>query len=224
LFFGSLVSLFAQTSEVYVREKTGTVELLLPGSRNWRPALDGDLVPASTVLSTGFKSTAVLSAGNSAIIVLPLTRLSIEEILSRDKNERVAIKLWTGRVRVNVTPPLGGKTDFIIRGSIVSASVRGTAFDFDTVNIRVTEGTVVFSPAVQTGSGFRAVAVSAGDRAMADQDTGGVVHPLKAAEISRSLPALAGQDSGSGLQLQPPGAGTRIMTGSLKINVSLESD
>jgi hypothetical protein len=224
LFFGSLVSLAAQTPEAHIREKTGTVELLLPGSRNWRPAREGDPVPAGAVLSTGFKSTAVLLLGNSAIIVRPLTRLSIEEILSRDKTEKVDLKLRTGRIRASVTPPAGGKTDFTVRSPIATASVRGTSFDFDTVNIQVTGGTVVFSPAVQTrGAGWRAVQVSAGDRAAVDQDTGRAVHPLKAAETSRSLPGLAGQSSGSGIR--PPGAGTPARgSGSLSVNVTLERD
>jgi hypothetical protein len=223
LFFGCLVSLFAQTPEVYIREKTGTVELLLPGSRNWRPARNGDRVPAAAVLSTGFRSTAVVSVGNSAIIVQPLTRLSIEEIVGRDKNERVDINLRTGRIRVNVTPPAGGETDFTVRSPIATASVRGTAFDFDTVDIHVIEGTVVFSPTARTGgAGSRAVEVSAGDSATVDRDTGRAVHPLRAAETSRSLPNLAGQVSGG---LQPPGAGTPVTgPGSLTVNVTLESD
>jgi hypothetical protein len=218
LFFGTLVSLFAQTPEVYIREKTGTVELLLPGSRNWRSARDGDHIPAAAVLSTGFRSTAVVSVGNSAVIVRPLTRLSIEEILSRDKNERVDLNLQTGRIRANVTPPAGGKTDFTVRSPMVTASVRGTAFDFDTGNIRVTGGTVVFSPSVQTG-GSRAVEVNAGDSATVDQDTGRTVHPLRAAETSRNLPSLAGQASGP----RPPEAGTPV-PGSLTVKVTLESD
>lgn len=221
LFFGSLVSLFAQTPEVHIRETTGTVELLLPGSRNWRPVRAGESVPAAAVLSTGFKSTAVLSVGNSTIIVRPLTRLKVEEILGRDKNERVDLSLRTGRIRARVTPPAGGgNVDFTIRSPSASASVRGTGFDLDTMNIRVAEGTVVFSPAVRTGNGFRAVQVNAGDRAMVDPDTGRAVHPLRAAETSRSLPGLAGQDSGSG----PRPAGAPVTAGLLNVNVILESN
>jgi hypothetical protein len=228
LFFGSLASLFAQTQEAYIREKNGTVELLLSGSGSWRSARAGDPVPAAAVLSTGFKSTAVLSIGNSSITVHPLTRLTIEEILKRDKDEMVNLTLRTGRIRAEVTPPAGGKTEFTVRSPIATASVRGTVFDFDTVNIQVTEGTVVFVPTVQTGgTGSRAVQVSTGDSSAVDQTTGRAVAPLQAAEASRSLPNLAGQASGSD---QLPGAGTPAVgvglsasPGSLNINVILES-
>jgi hypothetical protein len=229
LLFGSLASLFAQTREVYIREQTGTVELLLPGSENWRPARMGDAIPTAAVLSTGFKSTAVLEIGNSTVTVLPITRLSIEEILIRDKNETVNLRLRTGRVRADVNPPPGGGIEFNVRSPIATASVRGTSFEFDSINIRVIEGTVAFSPTVQTaGARPRSVQVSAGAQSSVDQDTGKAVIPLVAAENSRSLPALAGSASTPALQAPSAGAPVTGFTpapspGSLNINVTLES-
>jgi hypothetical protein len=220
IFLTSLTLSFAQDQTAYIKEMNGTVEIKLPGSTDWFPAKTGDVVSASTILSTGFKSTAILSLGSSTLTIRPLTRLSLEEILNQDENETINIALRTGRVRAEVTPPTGGKIDFTIRSPVVTASVRGTVFDFDTLNLQVAEGTVVFVPgSPTTKTPRRSVQVSAGDRAWADRDSGKVVNPLKAAETSIALPVLPGQVSAPAVDNSVKSASP----GSLVVGVILES-
>jgi hypothetical protein len=213
LLLGSTAILFAQAEGAYINEMTGTVEIKLPGSTDWLPAQKGNYISVSTIISTGFKSTAFLLIGNSTVTVYPLTRLSLEEILNLNNDEKVRLNLRTGRIRANVTPPMGGETEFTVSAPIVTASVRGTVFDFDTRNLRVAEGSVVLVPRLRT------VRVSAGQSSWAS-DSGGVMNPLTAAETNRALPDLPGQSS-------TPSAGDEAKPappqGSLVVKVLLES-
>jgi hypothetical protein len=185
-----LFPLFAQTRDASIKEMTGTVELKLPDAADWIPAKTGDAVSAKTLISTGFKSFAVLAISESVITVRPLTRLSLEELTALDTTEQVSLSLRAGRIRAEVTPPAGGKTDFTVRGPTVTASVRGTAFDFDTVNLRVSEGTVMLASSAP-GVPVRPVPVSAGQSSYMDTASGKVMNPGTAAEAARQAPANA---------------------------------
>ena len=77
---------------------------------------------------------------------------------------------------------------------MATASVRGTSFYFDPVNIRVTEGTVVFQPVTDIAL-IRPVTVNAGQETLVDTDTGFALNPVAAAEMNRSLPALPGREA-----------------------------
>lgn len=155
-----------ETGEAFIREFTGTVEVRALGSA-WTPAETGQRISGDTEISTGFKSTALIVLGNSTLTVRPLTRLSLEELQNRLGNEEVHLYLQSGRVRAEVTPPRGGKIDFTVRSPSVTASVRGTSFDFDGVNLWVDEGVVRF-----TGSDGLAVYVRAGHSSISDPETG----------------------------------------------------
>jgi hypothetical protein len=122
------------------------VEIQKAGAE-WIPAEKGMALDRNTLISTGFKSTAVISAGGSAIIVRPLTRLSLRELAESGGNEQVDLQLRSGRIRAEVNPPRGGSVDFTIHSPIATASVRGTVFDFDVMNLSVIQGTVAFSGA-----------------------------------------------------------------------------
>jgi hypothetical protein len=130
--------LAAQTARI--REISGTVEIKRPGAPDWEAAKAGQALDTAALISTGFKSTALVDVGNSTVLVRPLTRLSLEELAGT--GERVALNLRAGRIRAEVKPPAGGKVDFTIRSPSVTASVRGTVFDFDGVRLRVEEGRV----------------------------------------------------------------------------------
>jgi hypothetical protein len=117
--------------------------------------------------------------------VQPLTRLSLEEIQNIQGDESVGLYLQTGRVRANVNPPAGGRTDFTVRSPSVTASVRGTSFDFDGINLSVDEGRVHV-----TGGDSTAVYVGAGHEAAYDPETGktaGAAEMVKA-ELTPTLP------------------------------------
>ena len=195
LFLQGAALIFAQNPEAFIQDMTGTVELKAGGSGDWVPAKTGDRLESATIISTGFKSTALLTVGNSTMMVRPLTRLSLEELLlDRDNVETINVGLQTGRVQVNVNPPAGSKTSYTIRSPMATASVRGTSFYLDPVNLRVIEGAVIFQP-VTDSAVHRPVTVSAGQETLVDIDTGSAVNPLTASETNRSLPALAGRDA-----------------------------
>jgi hypothetical protein len=175
--------LFAQ--EAFIKEFTGTVEIQEAGAAVWSRVEAGQQLRKDTIISTGFKSAAVISLGNSSLLVQPLTRLSLEELTSRQENEEVRLYLNTGRIRVEVTPPAGGKTDFTIRSPTITASVRGTAFDFDGVNLRVDEGVVHV-----LGGDSSGVYVGARHRAVSDPETGRTAAGIEAA-IAELSPAIS---------------------------------
>jgi hypothetical protein len=135
---------YAEDLTALIRQCSGNVEIKVPGGE-WIPAEVGMTLSGSTLISTGFKSNAVLVIGSSNILVRPLTRLSLEELIIQGGNEQIGLELRVGRVRAEVTPPSAGRTDFTVRGPIATASVRGTSFDFDTINLMVHDGTVAFT-------------------------------------------------------------------------------
>jgi hypothetical protein len=177
-----------QAQEAYIREFSGTVEVQAPGAPVWTAAETGQRITGDTRISTGFKSTASIALGNSTLIVRPLTRLSLEELRTTQGNEEVRLYLQSGRIRANVNPPAGGKTDFTVRSPTVTASVRGTSFDLDGVNLQVDEGQVH-----ATGADGAGVYVGAGHRTASDPETGKVAGGMETAreELSPPLPAGA---------------------------------
>jgi hypothetical protein len=176
-------SLFGQ--EASLRNYAGTVELKAPGSSVWVPAKNGAVLTGKTMISTGFRSTAVLDLGASSIMVHPLTRLTLEELSKLNQTEQIQIILQSGRIRANITPPAGGKTRLTVTSPIATASVRGTVFYFDTVNLSVNEGTVEFS-----GARGGAVLVDAGDSSFVEESAGRAAPPqdLAAGEINPEPP------------------------------------
>jgi hypothetical protein len=216
-FWGCLSVLWAQAPEALIREIAGTVELKPAGQTEWVPAKAGDMIAASTVLSTGFKSTALIAVGNSTLAVRPLTRLSLEELVSRDGTETVQVSLRTGRLRAVVAPPTGEKINFTVRTPTATASVRGTVFDIDALNLRVREGAVRYEAAAAPA--VRPVRVSAGQNTWVDSDSGGTLNPLTAAEVDRSLPALPG---GASVPAPEGGARPALSQGALALAVTLE--
>ena len=185
--FLAAAGIFAQNQNAVIKEITGTVELKAPGQANFRPARVGERVGNTTIISTGFKSTAVIEIGSSTITVRPLTSLSLETILGTNEGPATNLELRTGRVRVDVNPPAGSRANFNVQSPSSTASVRGTNFEMDFMNITVNKGTVVF------GSGDQPVLVTAGQSTWVDTVTGKVLNTFDAGELNRDLPALPGQ-------------------------------
>lgn len=134
---------FAQAPTAVIRQAAGTVEIRAPG-KAWTPAKAGAVLTKDTAISTGFRSVAVLVLGNSTLTVKPLTRLTLEEIVRLEGSEQVKLYLLSGRVRADVKPPAGARTDFSVKSPTATASVRGTGFDFDPFNLDVGENIVEF--------------------------------------------------------------------------------
>jgi hypothetical protein len=198
-------SLVAQTGQGRFLEITGTVEVK-KGNAAWSPAKAGMEISGNTVISTGFKSMAVISLGNSTLTIRPLTKLTLEEILQKENNEEVSLYLDTGRVRAEVSPPPGGRTDFSVRSASVTASVRGTAFEFDTRNIQVDNGRVLYS-----GTNGQKVYVDGNERSYVDESQNRVVTPFAAASaaLAPAIPELSATSSSAGGStptiIPPPG-------------------
>jgi hypothetical protein len=173
-----------------VREISGTVEVKAPGAAEWTKAVTGQELNTAYLISTGFRSTALIMIGNSAVTVRPLTRLSLEEITANQNNEQVTLNLRAGRIRADVKPPAGGQVDFSIRSPTATASVRGTVFDFDGIQLRVDEGRVRLGGESVTGT-----YVSAGHSTAAAPETGSAAPVLEVLKEELIPPLPAGIDT-----------------------------
>jgi ferric-dicitrate binding protein FerR (iron transport regulator) len=189
-------------SQAVIREITGTVEIKAPNAADWSPAARGQALTQNTLISTGFKSSALIAIGNSTLSVQSLTRLSLEEIIRSEGDEKVALNLRTGRVRANVKPPVGGKTDFTVRSPSATASVRGTVFEFNGIQIRVDEGRVHLA-----GDGGSGIYVGAGHLGRTDIETGHTVGPVETAREEVVVSVPAGVDSAPEVKTAPPSVG-----------------
>ena len=190
---------FAQNG--VIREMSGTVELKASGSSAYVPAKAGDQVKQDTVISTGFKSTALVAVGSALITVRPLTRLTLTEIHASSGTETLNVNLQAGRVRVDVNPPAGTRTSMSVSSPMATASVRGTSFDFDSRNLRVRHGQVNF----RGNHGYNRL-VNGGSSSKVGED-GKAVNPIhiKITELSPSPPP--GTDQGGGGKAQGNSSG-----------------
>lgn len=187
---GAGICAYAQNG--IIREMSGTVELKAPGSSTFVAARAGDRVSQDTVISTGFKSTALVEAGSSYITVRPLTRLTLTELQSSAGAETINVNLQAGRVKVDLNPPAGVKTTMAVRSPIATASVRGTSFNFDTRNVDVHHGTVAFR-----GSRGSLMLVSAGSGAKL-RDDGKAEDPIRTKNVKLRPQPPVGVDASGG--------------------------
>ena len=187
IFLVLIPGIFAQTGvqQAIIRDLSGTVEIRQSGSEEWQSAGKGQILDWDTTISTGFRSSALIALGNSLLTVRPLTRLTLSELSLIQDTETVQLKLQTGRVRAEVKAPAGAKAQFTIQSPTATASVRGTVFEFDTVNLSVSEGTVAFNGAANAG-----VLIDAGRFSFSDERTGQVALPetITLSELRPELP------------------------------------
>lgn len=160
-----------------IREFSGDVELKHAGSAIFVPAAAGATVTSNTIISTGFRSSAVIVIGSSVITVNPLTRLTLAEIQRAGNSENINVNLQAGRVRVEVNPPAGSRANFTVQTPSATASVRGTTFEMDNDNLVVDEGRVIIN-----GTGGVAVMVDGGNSTFSNAS--GV--PANPAEVAAS--------------------------------------
>ena len=169
IFILKCLNVFSQ--DAFIDQLTGTVEVRQPGENSFKAASKGDVIFQDTVISTGFKSYAIVKTGTTIITVRPLTALSLTEIQNSDETEILNVHLQTGRVRVEVKPPAGTKASATLTGPSTIASVRGTCFEFGVNNVSVKEGAVSFA-----GNKGQNVLVSAGENSRVE-DAGQVTTP-----------------------------------------------
>jgi len=164
------VCAFAQSG--VIRELSGTVELKAQGASAYTAAKAGDEIKQDTIISTGFKSTALVALGSTMITVRPLTRLTMKEIQATSGTETINVNLQAGRVRVDVNPPAGTRASVAVASPMATASVRGTSFEFDTRNLRVNHGKVSYN-----GKDGKLKQVDAGSATRLDED-GNALDPI----------------------------------------------
>ena len=99
------------------------------------------VAPADTI-STGFGANAVLSLGTNNLIVSPLTRMTLDAFLEKEQTVTTNLFLRVGAVRARVDDSGAKKQAFTITSPYSTASVRGTDFSYDGVNLRVFNGSV----------------------------------------------------------------------------------
>lgn len=187
VFFILIITAGVHSQNGTIREFTGEVELKHAGSASFVAASVGATVASNTIISTSFKSTAVIAIGSSVITVSPLTRLTLAEIQSAGNTESVNVNLQAGRVRVDVKPPAGTRANFTVQSPSATASVRGTTFEMDSQNLFVNEGTVIVS-----GNTGPAVIVVGGNSTFSNAEGGPPADPVEVAAGSLAPPAPVG--------------------------------
>ena len=113
--------------EVKVVEVSGKVEV--QRDNKWVAVAKGDILPAGSVISTGFKSEAVLSFDETVIKVKALTRLTIEQLFEKDGDKASSVYLDTGSISADVKPAENKRVGFSVKTPAATASVRGTSGD-----------------------------------------------------------------------------------------------
>ena len=181
---------FAQEYGV-IRELAGTVELMASGAVSFTPATIGAQVGEDTVISTGFKSTALIAIESILIIVRPLTRLTLTEIRSQPGLEMLNVNLQAGRVRVDINPPAGTRASMTVVSPSAIAGARGTSFEFDTRNLYVNDGQVSFK-----GLAGQGILISAGIE-IGLGESGRVINPVGTGSADLKPPLPVGTEPSS---------------------------
>ena len=183
-------SLAAAALTATITEVAGKVECKLPG-KDWVAAKTGTVLPAGSLISTGFKSTAILKTESATLTVKPVTRLSLEELVKSEGTTKTQMFLMAGRVKAEVTPRKGEQAEFKVKSPTATASVRGTGFEFDGQNLLVDHGAVQFES--DTGIGISQT-VTSGEFSTLSQ-TGTVTAPVAVATGDSDNPLRATQSA-----------------------------
>lgn len=205
LFLSVNFGIFAQTG--VIQEKSGVVEVKPPGAVSFLTATVGERLSRDTVISTGFRSFAVIEIGHTSIMVRPLTRLTLTEIQASANEETLVVNLQAGRVRVDVKPPAGTKTAMSIISPSAVASVRGTSFEFDTRNLYVDSGTVSFM-----GNRGQSILVGAGANSRVESNAK-VTSPLEVKTAGLLPSSPVGTEIATGIASGPVRVGVPFTIG-----------
>ncbi|MBQ4553538.1 MAG: FecR domain-containing protein [Spirochaetaceae bacterium] len=119
------VAFYSFALDGIVMEVLGKVEKQVDNS--WIALKKGDVLVPGDIVSTGFKSEAVISIGEAVITVKALTRMTIEQLYEKNKNHVSSIYLDVGSVSADVKPVTNKRVGFTVKTPAVTASVRGTA-------------------------------------------------------------------------------------------------
>ncbi len=141
--FLASLPLGAQALQAVAREVTGKVEVQ-PAGGDWRPVTLNMVIAKGSTISTGFNARLVIQVGLTQIIVKPLTRLLLEDLVKRDATNVTSVALKVGMVNASVKAADGERSEFTLKGPASTAAVRGTDLAYDGYTLQVTEGLVEF--------------------------------------------------------------------------------
>ena len=127
--------LFSQLQAV-IKEVSGKVEIKAP-AKGWESATEGMEISKGTIISTGFKSQALLDLGSSNLYVKQLTRMSLDELSQKEGIVTTGLFLRVGKVRAQVKTTAGLQHNFTLKSPISTAAVRGTALEYTGPKLKV---------------------------------------------------------------------------------------
>lgn len=148
LLFFVVSNSFAQNA--IVKSVTGKVEYSTNG-RTWNDLKENMTLAKGSLISTSFKSTAVIAINDSLVHVKPLSRMSLDELSKTQDEVQTDLYLVSGKVQVEVKPRTQNEViTFNVKSAVATASVRGTGFIFDGTSLLVNHGQV----SLQARNGF----------------------------------------------------------------------
>lgn len=118
------VSVFGLSGEVIALK--GKAEVQKDGG-TWSVPSKGEILSKGTLISTGFKSELTLKVDGTIIVVQPLTRLRLDEIVKKGDTVSSEVYLDVGSIKADVKPANTKKVEFTVRTPVATASVRGTS-------------------------------------------------------------------------------------------------
>ena len=128
-----LAALFTSTplfaTEATVVSVIGKAEVKT--ENQWIPLRKGDKIYTGDVISTGFKSEITFKIDASIVTVKPLSRVSIDEISENKNLTKTQLFLDAGSIKADIKAPEDKRASFKVTCPSATASVRGTAGEFD---------------------------------------------------------------------------------------------
>ncbi len=135
---GSVPSAAAITGAT-IEEWKGDVHLSLPGQSASNP-LQGEQLPAGTILDTGGGRLLLRLTDGSEVLVRPHTRLQLQQPSLTDPSY---LQLLLGRIRALINKRTGGAVPYELGTPSAVIAVRGTQFDVEVNRRDVTEVDVI---------------------------------------------------------------------------------
>lgn len=144
-FIAAVFSVSTFALEAKVISVTGKVEIR--EGRKWIPLAKGESVEKGAVISTGYKSEAVLQVKGASFTLGAMTRVTVEDLVSSSTKDTTQLYIDSGSISADVNQNDGKRVGFKVRSPVATASVRGTSFKMNASGkLIVTKGLVSFSP------------------------------------------------------------------------------
>ena len=113
---------------------------------DWAALAQGQVLPIGATVSTGFRSELQLKIGPSTVTVKALSRLTVKDLALTGTAAKTDLYLAVGKIDAEVNKSEAvTEQKFTVGSPVSTASVRGTSFSFDGINLRVGRGIVDFS-------------------------------------------------------------------------------